>query len=110
MVSLRHGTRTALCVPLTNLIQVDRACVAPASVLHHLACRRGKNLFYYFVEAEVDPASAPVVMWMNGGPGCSSFDGKFVFPAFTCNPSCVVHGNMAPLHLYLDMQSSLLLN
>ncbi|GAU48323.1 hypothetical protein TSUD_405350 [Trifolium subterraneum] len=28
-------------------------------------------LFYYFVEAENDPASKPVVLWLNGGPGCS---------------------------------------
>ncbi|RHN45334.1 putative carboxypeptidase D [Medicago truncatula] len=31
-----------------------------------------RSLFYYFVEAEVDPASKPVVLYLNGGPGCSS--------------------------------------
>ncbi|GAB2213466.1 hypothetical protein Drorol1_Dr00021511 [Drosera rotundifolia] len=31
-----------------------------------------KALFYYFVEAEIDPASKPLVLWLNGGPGCSS--------------------------------------
>ncbi|XP_044467358.1 serine carboxypeptidase-like 45 [Mangifera indica] len=31
-----------------------------------------KALFYYFVEAETDPASKPLVLWLNGGPGCSS--------------------------------------
>ncbi|KAJ1275663.1 hypothetical protein BS78_05G152900 [Paspalum vaginatum] len=31
-----------------------------------------RALFYYFVEAEVDPASKPLVLWLNGGPGCSS--------------------------------------
>ncbi|GAB2272026.1 Serine carboxypeptidase-like 45 [Dionaea muscipula] len=34
--------------------------------------RKHKALFYYFVEAEVDPASKPLVLWLNGGPGCSS--------------------------------------
>ncbi|XP_027189621.2 serine carboxypeptidase-like 45 [Cicer arietinum] len=29
-------------------------------------------LFYYFVEAEVQPSLKPVVMWLHGGPGCSS--------------------------------------
>ncbi|CAK7340282.1 unnamed protein product [Dovyalis caffra] len=31
-----------------------------------------RALFYYFVEAESDPASKPLVLWLNGGPGCSS--------------------------------------
>ncbi|XP_031478286.1 serine carboxypeptidase-like 45 [Nymphaea colorata] len=31
-----------------------------------------RALFYYFVEAETDPSSKPLVIWFNGGPGCSS--------------------------------------
>ncbi|KAH1257954.1 Serine carboxypeptidase-like 45 [Glycine max] len=31
-----------------------------------------RALFYYFVEAEKHPTSKPVVLWLNGGPGCSS--------------------------------------
>ncbi|KAK7340375.1 hypothetical protein VNO77_21077 [Canavalia gladiata] len=38
----------------------------------------GKNLFYYLVSSERDPVKDPVVLWLNGGPGCSSFDG-FVY-------------------------------
>ncbi|GMJ04889.1 serine carboxypeptidase-like 45 [Hibiscus trionum] len=34
--------------------------------------KKKKSLFYYFVEAETDPASKPLVLWLNGGPGCSS--------------------------------------
>jgi cathepsin A (carboxypeptidase C) len=34
-----------------------------------------KHLFYWLVEAENDPENAPVVLWTNGGPGCSGFIG-----------------------------------
>lgn len=34
--------------------------------------KQQRALFYYFVEAESDPASKPLVLWLNGGPGCSS--------------------------------------
>ncbi|TVU13686.1 hypothetical protein EJB05_37106 [Eragrostis curvula] len=37
-----------------------------------------KSLFYYLMLSERDPASDPMVVWLNGGPGCSSFDG-FVY-------------------------------
>uniref|UniRef100_A0A0C9S7L5 Carboxypeptidase n=1 Tax=Wollemia nobilis TaxID=56998 RepID=A0A0C9S7L5_9CONI len=32
-----------------------------------------RALFYYFVEAETEPDLKPLVLWLNGGPGCSSF-------------------------------------
>ncbi|XP_057965128.1 serine carboxypeptidase 2-like [Malania oleifera] len=34
---------------------------------------KGRSLFYYFVEAIHDPSSKPLILWLNGGPGCSSF-------------------------------------
>ncbi|KAL2460223.1 Serine carboxypeptidase-like 40 [Abeliophyllum distichum] len=33
--------------------------------------KAGRALFYYFTESE-DPSSKPLVLWLNGGPGCSS--------------------------------------
>ncbi|KAG4922853.1 hypothetical protein JHK82_051833 [Glycine max] len=31
-----------------------------------------RALFFYFAEAEKDALSKPLVLWLNGGPGCSS--------------------------------------
>ncbi|CAI9786328.1 unnamed protein product [Fraxinus pennsylvanica] len=34
--------------------------------------KKGRSLFYYFAEAAADPSSKPLILWLNGGPGCSS--------------------------------------
>ncbi|KAH9692625.1 Carboxypeptidase [Citrus sinensis] len=34
--------------------------------------KAGRALFYYFVESPQSSSSKPLVLWLNGGPGCSS--------------------------------------
>ncbi|XP_019439878.1 PREDICTED: serine carboxypeptidase-like 20 [Lupinus angustifolius] len=59
----------------------------------------GKNLFYYFVSSERNPEKDPVVLWLNGGPGCSSFDG-FIYEHGPFNfEAAKTKGSLPTLHI-----------
>ncbi|CAB78333.1 SERINE CARBOXYPEPTIDASE I PRECURSOR-like protein [Arabidopsis thaliana] len=63
----------------------------------------GKNLWYYFIESEKNPSKDPVVLWLNGGPGCSSMDG-FVYEHGPFNFELPKKNNSLPL-LHLNPYS-----
>ncbi|KAM4692295.1 lysosomal protective protein-like isoform 2-T3 [Rhinophrynus dorsalis] len=78
-----------LCSLLLGAISVDAACTADEIIYMpglakqpsfrqysgFLNASMGKHLHYWFVESQKNPSSSPVVLWLNGGPGCSSLDG-----------------------------------
>ncbi|PCH36516.1 hypothetical protein WOLCODRAFT_28645 [Wolfiporia cocos MD-104 SS10] len=41
----------------------------------YLDIAEDKHLFFWFFEARVNPEDAPLLLWLNGGPGCSSSTG-----------------------------------
>ena len=55
-------------------------------------------LFYWLFEASdvVDASKAPLIVWLNGGPGCSSMDGLFL--------------ELGPLRLYGEHRDKIKLN
>ena len=43
----------------------------------YLSSLNSTYLFYWFVESQSDPQSDPLLLWLSGGPGCSSLFGSF---------------------------------
>lgn len=42
-----------------------------------LETQEKEQLFYWYTESQEKPAEDPIVLWLNGGPGCSAMGGFF---------------------------------
>lgn len=52
----------------------------------------GVHLFYWFFESRQDPSSDPLVVWLTGGPGCSS-----ELAIFLENGPFIINGTAEPV-------------
>ncbi|KAL4857618.1 Serine carboxypeptidase-like 26 [Chlorella vulgaris] len=74
--------------PLTSRAEQDRVSALPGAPAAPVVSifsgyitvdeEAGRELFYVFVESSSKPRTDPLVLWLNGGPGCSSLGGGFL--------------------------------
>ncbi|KNC25204.1 hypothetical protein FF38_07277, partial [Lucilia cuprina] len=57
----------------------------------YLQTPTGDELFYFFFESRGNPSKDPVLVWLNGGPGCSSLQAIL----FENGPSNMVNGQLS---------------
>ena len=68
----------AMAVPTEDIITaLPNVTFSTAAYSGYLPVTDTKSLHYVYVESQNDPTTDPVLLWFNGGPGCSSLLGFF---------------------------------
>ncbi|KAI7939349.1 hypothetical protein MJO29_014085 [Puccinia striiformis f. sp. tritici] len=49
----------------------------PASITGYISPEPSRSIFFWYLEARRNPDQAPLILWLNGGPGSSSMIGLF---------------------------------
>ncbi|TYZ66791.1 hypothetical protein PybrP1_002607, partial [[Pythium] brassicae (nom. inval.)] len=80
---LPRDLRASAAAPVDDLVRELPGLDPSVNLTHHaghIALRSGERnrIFYWHFPAATAPESAPLVVWFNGGPGCSSMQGMFL--------------------------------
>ena len=107
MLIIKYFAAHICVVHVQNYIQHANLLGSYTYSLLHLQVdhEHGVNLFYWFFESRSQPSKDPLVVWLTGGPGCSSMlaalveNGPFLIPEGKTEPvhnpygedGCVLH-------------------